>query len=80
MKIRVNVMLKEGVLDPQGKAIGHALEVLGFANVGEVRVGKTMELELATENRAAALAQGEAMARELLANLVIEDFAVEVVG
>jgi len=80
MKIRVNVMLKEGVLDPQGKAIGHALEVLGFANVGEVRVGKTMELELATEDRTAALAQGEAMARELLANLVIEDFAVEVVG
>ncbi|GAB6854011.1 phosphoribosylformylglycinamidine synthase subunit PurS [Asaia astilbis] len=80
MKIRVNVMLKEGVLDPQGKAIGHALEVLGFANVGEVRVGKTMELEVATDDQAAALAQGEAMARELLANLVIEDFAVEVVG
>ncbi|GBR19225.1 MULTISPECIES: phosphoribosylformylglycinamidine synthase subunit PurS [Asaia] len=80
MKIRVNVMLKEGVLDPQGKAIGHALEVLGFANVGEVRVGKTMELEIATEDRAAALEQGEAMARELLANLVIEDFAVEVIG
>lgn len=80
MKIRVNVMLKEGVLDPQGKAIGHALEVLGFANVGEVRVGKTMELEIATDDREKALAQGESMARELLANLVIEDFAVEVVG
>lgn len=80
MKIRVNVMLKEGVLDPQGKAIGHALEVLGFANVGEVRVGKTMELEIKTEDRDVAISQGEAMARELLANLVIEDFSVEVVG
>lgn len=78
MKIRVNVMLKEGVLDPQGKAIGHALEVLGFSNVGEVRVGKTIELEVDTADREAAAAQGEAMARELLANLVIEDFAVEV--
>ncbi|GBQ13912.1 phosphoribosylformylglycinamidine synthase subunit PurS [Swaminathania salitolerans] len=78
MKIRVNVMLKEGVLDPQGKAIGHAFEVLGFSNVGEVRVGKTIELEVDTADREAAAAQGEAMARELLANLVIEDFAVEV--
>ena len=78
MKAVVTVMLKEGVLDPQGKAIGHALTNLGFAGVGEVRAGKRIEIELAEGDAAAAAVQAEAMARKLLANLVIESFAVEV--
>ncbi|GBQ22152.1 phosphoribosyl formylglycinamidine synthase [Acetobacter estunensis NRIC 0472] len=79
MKVRVTVSLKEGVLDPQGKAIGHALHVLGFDEVGEVRVGKVIELDLADEDAAKAEARARAMAEQLLANQVIEDFAVEVV-
>jgi phosphoribosylformylglycinamidine synthase len=77
MKAIVTVMLKTGVLDPQGKAIGHALAGLGFAGIGEVRVGKRIELELDTTDAAAALAQGAEMARKLLANQVIESFKVE---
>ncbi len=75
----VTVMLKEGVLDPQGRAIGHALGSLGFAGVGEVRAGKVIELELAETDPGQARAQAEAMARRLLANTVIESFRVEVV-
>ncbi len=71
-------MLKSGVLDPQGKAIGQALHGLGFANVGEVRAGKIIELELAETDAAAARAQAEEMARKLLANLVIESFRVDI--
>jgi len=78
VKARVTVMLKEGVLDPQGRAIGQALGNLGFAGIGEVRAGKIIELELAETDPAAARAQGEAMARKLLANMVIERFSVEV--
>jgi phosphoribosylformylglycinamidine synthase len=70
-------MPKAGVLDPQGKAIGHALETLGFAGVGEVRTGKIIELELTETDPAAARAQAEEMARRLLANTVIESFRVE---
>ncbi len=77
MKAIVTVMLKDGVLDPQGRAIGHALGNLGFAGVGEVRAGKVIELELAETDPAAARQQAEAMARKLLANTVIERFAVE---
>ena len=77
MKAVVTVMLKQGVLDPQGKAIGQALHGLGFANVGEVRAGKVIVLELAEADAAAARAQAEDMARRLLANLVIESFTVE---
>lgn len=80
MKVRVTVMLKEGVLDPQGKAIGHALQTLNFPGVGDVRVGKIIELEVDGTDRAAVEKQAEAMARDLLANLVIEDFSVEVVA
>ena len=79
MKVRVSVMLKEGVLDPPGKAIGHALHTLGFGNVGEVRAGRVIELELDEADAATALVQAEAMARQLLANLVIETFTTEVV-
>ena len=79
MKAIVTVMLKNGVLDPQGKAIGQALHGLGFASVGEVRAGKVIELELAETDPAKARAQAEEMARKLLANTVIESFRVEVV-
>jgi phosphoribosylformylglycinamidine synthase len=78
MKARVYVMPKAGVLDPQGKAIGHALEGLGFAGVGEVRAGKVIELDLAETDPAKAKEAAEAMARRLLANTVIESFRVEV--
>ncbi len=73
----VTIMLKEGVLDPQGRAIGHALGQLGFAGVGEIRAGKVIELELAEADPGRARAQAEEMARRLLANTVIESFRVE---
>ncbi|GGJ16855.1 phosphoribosylformylglycinamidine synthase subunit PurS [Neoroseomonas lacus] len=77
MKARVYVMPKNGVLDPQGKAIGHALEGLGFAGVNDVRAGKVIELDLAETNPDAARKTAEEMARKLLANTVIESFRVE---
>lgn len=80
MKVRVTVMLKEGVLDPQGKAIGHALHTLGFPSVNDVRVGKIIDLDVEGMDRAAVQKQAEDMGRDLLANLVIEDFSVEVLG
>jgi phosphoribosylformylglycinamidine synthase len=78
VKAIVTVMLKDGVLDPQGRAIGQALKNLGFAGVGEVRAGKVIELELDATDAEAARSEAEAMARKLLANLVIERFSVEV--
>jgi len=78
LKAIVTVMLKPGVLDPQGKAIGHALQTLGFDGVGEVRAGKVIELELAEQDPARARATAEDMARKLLANTVIEGFHVEI--
>ncbi len=78
MKAVVTVMLKDGVLDPQGRAIGQALKTLGFAGVGEVRAGKVIELELEAADSEAARNQAEEMAKKLLANLVIERFSVEV--
>jgi phosphoribosylformylglycinamidine synthase subunit PurS len=77
MKVLVTVMPKAGVLDPQGKAIGHALAGLGFEGVGEVRAGKVIELELAETDPGRAKSAAEAMARKLLANTVIESFRVE---
>ncbi len=77
LKARVTVMLKPGVLDPQGKAIGSALAGLGFDGVGEVRMGKVIELELAETDPARAEAAARAMAEKLLANTVIESFRVE---
>jgi phosphoribosylformylglycinamidine synthase PurS subunit len=79
MRVRVTVMLKDGVLDPQGKAIGHALHVLGFSGVGEVRAGRVIELELDEADAGQARAQAELMGQRLLANAVIETFSVEVV-
>lgn len=78
MKARVEVRLKPGVLDPQGKAIGNALAALGFSGIGEVRQGKLIELELAESDPAAARARVEAMCRELLANPVIETYTIEI--
>jgi phosphoribosylformylglycinamidine synthase len=80
VKAIVTVMLKTGVLDPQGKAIAHALGTLGFAGVGDVRAGKVIELELAETDPAKAKAAAEEMARKLLANTVIESFRVSVEG
>jgi phosphoribosylformylglycinamidine synthase len=77
MKARIHVRLKPGVLDPQGKAIGTALKSLGFAGVDEVRQGKLIELDLADTDVAAARARVEAMCQQLLANPVIEDYAIE---
>jgi phosphoribosylformylglycinamidine synthase len=78
VKAVVTVMLKAGVLDPQGKAIGHALHTLGFAGVGEVRAGKVIELELAETDPERARASADEMARKLLANAVIESYQVSV--
>ncbi len=78
MKAVVTVMLKPGVLDPQGRAIGQALQHLGFAGVGEVRAGKVIELDLAETDPARARSQAEEMARKLLANTVIEGFRVDI--
>lgn len=74
MKIRVFVTLKSGVLDPQGKAIHHALEGLGFAGINSVRAGKLIELDVA---EGVGEKQIEAMCRKLLANTVIENFRIE---
>ncbi len=79
LKARVTVMPKSGVLDPEGKAIAHALGTLGFAGVEDVRAGKVIELSLAETDPAKAKAAAEEMARKLLANSVIESFRVEVV-
>jgi len=78
VKAVVTVMPKAGVLDPQGKAIGHALHTLGFSGVADVRDGKVIELELTQEDPARARAEAEDMARKLLANTVIESFRVDV--
>ena len=74
MKARVYVTLKPGVLDPQGKAIHHALEGLGFGGIADVRAGKLIELELADGTPDSDI---EAMCRKLLANTVIENFKIE---
>jgi phosphoribosylformylglycinamidine synthase PurS subunit len=77
MKARVHVTLKRGVLDPQGEAVRHALGSLGFDGVGEVRMGKVIELDLAETDEAAARARLSEMCERLLANTVIEDYQVE---
>ncbi len=74
MKARVFVTLKNGVLDPQGKAVHHALEGLGFGGVSDVRIGKLIELDLADNTSDAAI---EDMCKQLLANTVIENYKIE---
>ncbi|WP_024786940.1 MULTISPECIES: phosphoribosylformylglycinamidine synthase subunit PurS [unclassified Lebetimonas] len=78
MKIAINVHLKKGVLDPQGKAVKHALETLGFNNVEDVRVGKQILLNINTDNKEKAIEDAKKMADELLANPVIENYEIEV--
>jgi len=77
VKARVHVTLKNGVLDPQGKAIQHALASMGFAGVNEVRQGKVIELELSETDPAKAKAAVDAMCSKLLANTVIENYRIE---
>jgi len=78
VKVRVHITLKNGVLDPQGKAIAHALGTLGFDGVKDVRQGKFIEIELSETDPAKARARAEDMCARLLANTVIEDYAVDV--
>ncbi|MES2542069.1 MAG: phosphoribosylformylglycinamidine synthase subunit PurS [Pseudomonadota bacterium] len=79
MKARVTVMLKTGVLDPQGEAVRHALGSLGFQGVQGVRQGKVIELDLAETDRTRAEADVKAMCDKLLANTVIESYRVELI-
>ena len=76
IKARVTVTLKNGVLDPQGKAIEGALHTLGFAGVGQVRQGKVFDIEIDGADRAAAEADLKAMCDRLLANTVIENYSI----
>lgn len=80
MKAKVHVTLKRGVLDPQGKAIEHALGTLGFDGVDNVRAGKVIELDLAETDADAAREKVKAMCVKLLANTVIEDYTIELVA
>ncbi len=77
MKARVQVMLKDGVLDPQGKAIGQALHGLGFGEVGEVRAGKVIELDIPEGTDADRIKD---MCEKLLANTVIENYKIDIAG
>ena len=79
MKARVYVMLKTGVLDPQGEAVRHALGALGFDGVAGVRQGKVIELELTSTDKAAAEAEVKEMCEKLLANTVIESYQIELI-
>ncbi|WEK41647.1 MAG: phosphoribosylformylglycinamidine synthase subunit PurS [Candidatus Sphingomonas colombiensis] len=74
MKLRIHVTLKPGVLDPQGKAIEHALAGLGFSGINDARVGKLIELDVADSTDDSAI---DAMCRQLLANTVIENYRIE---
>ena len=80
MKARIHVTLKQGILDPQGKAIEHALDSLGFKNATNVRVGKYMELDLDQNDMAKAEAEVKGMCEKLLANTIIEEYRYELQG
>ena len=80
MKARITVTLKSGVLDPQGRAIANALNSLGFANVEDVRQGKLIEVQLSAASEEQARAELDAMCKQLLANTVIENYLVELIG
>jgi phosphoribosylformylglycinamidine synthase PurS subunit len=79
MKARIHVTLKNGVLDPQGKAVEHALESLGFGGVDNVRQGKFIELDLAETDPRKAEMQANDMCKKLLANTVIENYSIEII-
>ncbi len=76
MRARIHITLKDGVLDPQGKAVGQALAALGFAGIGEVRQGKVIDIDLAETDPGRARESLEAMCERLLANTVIEDYEI----
>ncbi len=78
MKAKIHVTLKDGVLDPQGKAVMHALASLGFQGINGVRQGKYLEIDLAETDPGAAREGVEDMCRQLLANTVIENYAIEI--
>jgi phosphoribosylformylglycinamidine synthase len=78
VKAKIHITLKSGVLDPQGKAIQNALHGLGFAGVNDVRQGKYIEIELGEADQARARAQLDEMCKKLLANTVIENYAIEI--
>ncbi|MBT8388395.1 MAG: phosphoribosylformylglycinamidine synthase subunit PurS [Altererythrobacter sp.] len=77
MKVRILVRLKPGVLDPQGRAVHHSLEGLGFEGVEDVRIGRVIEMDLADGTSDAAI---DDMCQKLLANMVIEDYSIEKLG
>jgi phosphoribosylformylglycinamidine synthase PurS subunit len=77
VKAKIHVTLKQGILDPQGKAIEHALDSLGFKNAGNVRVGKYMELDLRQTDKAKAEVEVKQMCEKLLANTIIEEYRYE---
>jgi len=76
----INISLKNGVLDSQGKAVHHALDSLHFNNVEDVRVGRQVVMKLNAEDEASAKAQVTEMCEELLANTVIEDYEIEIIA
>lgn len=78
MRAIVNIYLKDGVLDPQGKAVHHALDSLGFSGVQSVRVGKQIVIELKATDGESAMRELEEMSEALLANTVIEDYNIEI--
>lgn len=80
MKARIKITLKNGVLDPQGKAISHALNQLGFDGIGDVRQGKYIEVDLTETDPTKARAALEDMCERVLANTVIENYAIELDG
>jgi phosphoribosylformylglycinamidine synthase len=77
VKAKIHVTLKQGILDPQGKAIEHALDSLGFKNAANVRVGKYMELEVKETDKTKAEAEVKSMCEKLLANTIIEEYRYE---
>ena len=79
MKAIINISLKAGVLDSQGKAVHHALDSLHFSRVNDVRIGKQVILQLDTDNKTEAMADVTKMCEELLANTVIEDYEIKLV-
>ena len=78
MKAKIHVTLKQGVLDPQGKAVQNALEALGFGGVKGVRQGKFIEIELSETDPKKAHSQVQEMCKKLLSNTVIEDYAIDI--
>jgi phosphoribosylformylglycinamidine synthase subunit PurS len=77
VKAKIHVTLKQGILDPQGKAIEHALDSLGFKNAGNVRVGKYMEVDVNETDKAKADVAVKAMCEKLLANTIVEEYRYE---